>query len=99
MRTPVISYRSGSVPEDDVTGFIVNGEEDANRAVRDRSRLDRRVIRQEPWRGCGFCARHRRRTNCWRCDRRRCLVGIRFRSSYGYGYPGYGCHRGYAPAY
>ena len=46
--TPVIAYRSGSVPEvieDGVTGFIVDGEEDAVRAVRDLPRLDRRVIR------------------------------------------------------
>jgi glycosyltransferase involved in cell wall biosynthesis len=46
--TPVIAYRSGSVPEvieDGVTGFIVDGEEDAIRAVRDLPRLDRRVIR------------------------------------------------------
>ena len=46
--TPVIAYRSGSVPEvieDGVTGFIVDGEEDAVRAVRELPRLDRRVIR------------------------------------------------------
>jgi glycosyltransferase involved in cell wall biosynthesis len=46
--TPVIAYRSGSVPEvieDGVTGFIVDGEEDAVRAVRDLPRLDRRAIR------------------------------------------------------
>jgi glycosyltransferase involved in cell wall biosynthesis len=46
--TPVIAYRSGSVPEvieDGVTGFIVDGEEDAVRAVRDLPRLDRRVVR------------------------------------------------------
>lgn len=46
--TPVIAYRSGSVPEvieDGVTGFIVDGEEDAIRAVRELPRLDRRVIR------------------------------------------------------
>ena len=46
--TPVIAYRSGSVPEvveDGVTGFIVDGEEDAVRAVRELPRLDRRTIR------------------------------------------------------
>jgi glycosyltransferase involved in cell wall biosynthesis len=46
--TPVIAYRSGSVPEvieDGVTGFIVDGEEDAVRAVRELPRLDRRIIR------------------------------------------------------
>jgi len=46
--TPVIAYRSGSVPEvieDGVTGFIVDGEEDAVRAVLELPRLDRRIIR------------------------------------------------------
>ena len=46
--TPVIAYRSGSVPEvieDGVTGFIVDGEEEAIRAVRELPRLDRRGIR------------------------------------------------------
>ena len=46
--TPVIAYRSGSVPEvveDGVTGFIVDGEEEAIRAVRKLPRLDRRIIR------------------------------------------------------
>ena len=46
--TPVIAYRSGSVPEvieDGVTGFIVDGEEEAVRAVRELPRLDRRIIR------------------------------------------------------
>lgn len=46
--TPVIAYRSGSVPEvieHGVTGFIVDGEEDAIRAVRELPRLDRRAIR------------------------------------------------------
>ena len=44
--TPVIAYRSGSVPEvveDGVTGFIVDGEEQAIGAVNDLGRLDRRV--------------------------------------------------------
>jgi glycosyltransferase involved in cell wall biosynthesis len=46
--TPVIAYRSGSVPEvieDGVTGFIVNNEEEAICAVRELSRLDRRKVR------------------------------------------------------
>ncbi|MET4722849.1 glycosyltransferase family 4 protein [Bradyrhizobium sp. 521_C7_N1_3] len=46
--TPVIAYRSGSVPEvveDGVTGFIVENEEQAVRAVGDLARLDRRKIR------------------------------------------------------
>lgn len=46
--TPVIAYRSGSVPEvieHGVTGFIVDDEEDAVRAIRNLSRLDRRKIR------------------------------------------------------
>lgn len=45
--TPVIAYGSGSVPEvveDGVTGFIVDGEEDAVRAVRELPRLERQVI-------------------------------------------------------
>jgi glycosyltransferase involved in cell wall biosynthesis len=46
--TPVIAYRSGSVPEvieDGITGFIVDGEEDAIRAVRELPQLDRRAVR------------------------------------------------------
>jgi glycosyltransferase involved in cell wall biosynthesis len=46
--TPVIAYRSGSVPEvveDGVTGFIVDGEEQAIRAVKELGLLDRRVVR------------------------------------------------------
>jgi glycosyltransferase involved in cell wall biosynthesis len=46
--TPVIAYRSGSVPEvveDGVTGFIVDGEEQAIRAVEELGWLDRRAIR------------------------------------------------------
>ncbi|KYG99899.1 glycosyltransferase family 4 protein [Bradyrhizobium sp. DOA1] len=46
--TPVIAYRSGSVPEvieDDVTGFIVDGEEQAIEAVKEVVRLDRRKVR------------------------------------------------------
>jgi glycosyltransferase involved in cell wall biosynthesis len=46
--TPVIAYRSGSVPEvveDGVTGFIVENEEQAVRAVGELGRLDRRRVR------------------------------------------------------
>jgi glycosyltransferase involved in cell wall biosynthesis len=46
--TPVIAYRSGSVPEvveDGVTGFIVENEEEAVAAVRKLGQLDRRTIR------------------------------------------------------
>jgi glycosyltransferase involved in cell wall biosynthesis len=46
--TPVIAYRSSSVPEvieDGVTGFIVDGEQEAVEAVRQLPRLDRITIR------------------------------------------------------
>lgn len=46
--TPVIAYRRGSVPEvlqDGVTGFVVDGLEDAVAAVERVSTLDRRRIR------------------------------------------------------
>ena len=46
--TPVIAYRSGSVPEvveDGVTGFIVDGEEQAIEAIGQVVRLDRRKVR------------------------------------------------------
>jgi len=46
--TPVIAYRSGSVPEvveDGITGFIVESEEEAVAAVNELARLDRRTIR------------------------------------------------------
>ena len=46
--TPVIAYRSGSVPEvidDGITGFIVKNEEEATRAVKEVARLDRRKVR------------------------------------------------------
>jgi glycosyltransferase involved in cell wall biosynthesis len=46
--TPVIAYRSGSVPEvieDGVTGLIVNNEDEAIRAVKEVARLDRRKVR------------------------------------------------------
>jgi glycosyltransferase involved in cell wall biosynthesis len=47
--TPVIAYRSGSVPEvveDGVTGFIVTDEIEAVAAVKRASTLDRRAIRK-----------------------------------------------------
>lgn len=47
--TPVIAYRSGSVPEvidDGVTGFVVNDEIDAVDAVKHATTLDRRAIRK-----------------------------------------------------
>ncbi len=46
--TPVIAYRSGSVPEvveDGVTGFIVESEAQAVMAVGELGRLDRRKVR------------------------------------------------------
>ena len=46
--TPVIAFRSGSVPEvvdDGVTGFVVDGEVQAAEAVRRLRELDRRKIR------------------------------------------------------
>ncbi|MGN8544824.1 glycosyltransferase family 4 protein [Bradyrhizobium sp. 13971] len=46
--TPVIAYRSGSVPEvveDGVTGFIVENVDQATRAVAELGRLDRKRIR------------------------------------------------------
>ncbi len=46
--TPVIAYRSGSVPEvidDGVTGFIVDSEQDAVNAIGELARLDRRQVR------------------------------------------------------
>ena len=47
--TPVIAYRRGSVPEvidDGVTGFVVDGVEDAVEAVRRVPALDRRACRR-----------------------------------------------------
>jgi glycosyltransferase involved in cell wall biosynthesis len=46
--TPVIAYRHGSVPEvidEGVTGFVVDSEEEAVRAVRRLSEIDRRQVR------------------------------------------------------
>jgi glycosyltransferase involved in cell wall biosynthesis len=48
--TPVIAYRSGSVPEvidDGLTGFIVESEEEAVDAVNRLARLDRRKVREQ----------------------------------------------------
>jgi glycosyltransferase involved in cell wall biosynthesis len=48
--TPVVAFNNGSVPEvleNGVTGFIVNSEDEAVRAVHDISRLDRGRIRSE----------------------------------------------------
>jgi glycosyltransferase involved in cell wall biosynthesis len=47
--TPVIAFRSGSVPEvieDGVSGFIVETEEEAVQAVKRLSALDRREVRR-----------------------------------------------------
>jgi glycosyltransferase involved in cell wall biosynthesis len=46
--TPVIAYRAGSVPEvvdEGVTGFIVENEAEAVRAVTELARIDRRKVR------------------------------------------------------
>src|SRR5712672_732698 len=46
--TPVIAFRSGSVPEvvdDGVTGFVVDGEAEAVQAIRRLGELDRRQVR------------------------------------------------------
>jgi glycosyltransferase involved in cell wall biosynthesis len=46
--TPVIAFRSGSVPEvvdDCVTGFIVDGEEEALQALKRLGEIDRRRVR------------------------------------------------------
>jgi glycosyltransferase involved in cell wall biosynthesis len=48
--TPVIAFRSGSVPEvvdDGVTGFIVDGEAEAAQAIGWLSQLDRRLVRSQ----------------------------------------------------
>ena len=48
--TPVVAFNNGSVPEvleNGLTGFIVNSEDEAVRALRDLSRLDRGRIRAE----------------------------------------------------
>jgi glycosyltransferase involved in cell wall biosynthesis len=46
--TPVIAFRSGSVPEvieDGVTGFIVDGRQEAVQALKRLKQLDRRQVR------------------------------------------------------
>jgi glycosyltransferase involved in cell wall biosynthesis len=46
--TPVIAFRSGSVPEvvdDGVTGFVVNDEVEAIQAIKQLNQLDRRKVR------------------------------------------------------
>lgn len=46
--TPVIAYRAGSVPEvidQGVSGFIVDGQEEAVQAVKNLARIDRHVLR------------------------------------------------------
>ena len=46
--TPVVAFRRGSVPEvidDGVTGFVVDGEAEAGRAIRRIGELDRRRVR------------------------------------------------------
>lgn len=46
--TPVIAYRSGSVPEiveENVTGFVVEGEQEAVHAVSRLGQIDRRGVR------------------------------------------------------
>ena len=47
--TPVIAFRSGSVPEvidEGVTGFVVDDEEQAVQAVKRLAELDRRRVRE-----------------------------------------------------
>ena len=47
--TPVIAFRSGSVPEvidEGITGFVVDDEEQAVRAVKRLMQLDRRRVRE-----------------------------------------------------
>jgi glycosyltransferase involved in cell wall biosynthesis len=47
--TPVIAYRSGSVPEvvdDGITGFVVETEAEAIEAVNSLSRIDRHAVRE-----------------------------------------------------
>jgi glycosyltransferase involved in cell wall biosynthesis len=48
--TPVIAFRSGSVPEvidDGITGFVVRGEAEAVAAIGRLSELDRREVRMQ----------------------------------------------------
>ncbi|MBR1120703.1 glycosyltransferase family 4 protein [Bradyrhizobium lablabi] len=48
--TPVIAYRSGSVPEvidEGISGYVVSGEDEAVEAVRRLAQLDRRRVRAQ----------------------------------------------------
>ena len=48
--TPVIAFRSGSVPEvvdNGVTGFVVDGEAEAVQAISRLEKLDRRKVRAQ----------------------------------------------------
>jgi glycosyltransferase involved in cell wall biosynthesis len=48
--TPVIAYRSGSVPEvidEGITGYVVSGEDEAVEAIRRVGELDRRRVRAQ----------------------------------------------------
>jgi glycosyltransferase involved in cell wall biosynthesis len=48
--TPVIAFKSGSVPEvidDGITGFVVMGEAEAVEAIGRLSELDRRQVRRQ----------------------------------------------------
>jgi hypothetical protein len=96
----VISYRSGSVSEDGVTGFIVDREEDANRAVRDRPRSQPLGNPTRALAGGGFCAGIAGGLVAGAVIGGVALSAYGFGPGYGYGYgyPGYGRHRGYAPA-
>jgi glycosyltransferase involved in cell wall biosynthesis len=47
--TPVIAFKSGSVPEvidDGITGFVISGEAEAIQAIGKLSELDRRQVRR-----------------------------------------------------
>ena len=46
--TPVIAFKTGSVPEvvdDGITGFVVSSEEEANQAIARLGELDRQRVR------------------------------------------------------
>ena len=48
--TPVIAYRSGSVPEvidEGITGYVVSGEDEAVEAIRRLGELDRQRVRAQ----------------------------------------------------
>jgi len=47
--TPVVAYRHGAAPEvidDGVTGYVIDGEDEAVEAVQAARRLDRRTVRR-----------------------------------------------------